>query len=181
MPRKELIAKGLDRVRRGRYITIFAPRQAGKTTFFQLLLEELRLEGRLMPIWLSFENLKKATKKKFYRTLTSDLTDKLAKTGIELPHAIEDELDLAEFFKSLHRQGHAFVLVIDEFEGVPEVVLSELMHTLRKIYHEREDYALHSLMLVGVSTMAELIVSHASPFNIVDELKIAYFFFGRSA
>jgi len=55
VPRKELIAKGMDRVRRGRYLTIFAPRQAGKTTFFQLLLEELRQEGRLTPIWLSFE------------------------------------------------------------------------------------------------------------------------------
>jgi hypothetical protein len=175
--RQELIAKGLDRVRRGRYLTIFAPRQSGKTTFFKLLLEALRQEGRLTPLQLSFENLKKATQKKFYRTLTSDLRDKLAKIGIELPEAIEDELDLAEFFKSLHRQGHAFALVIDEFEGVPEAVLSELMHTFRKIYHERQDYALHSLMLVGVSTMAELIVSHASPFNIVDELKISYFSF----
>ena len=177
MPRKELIAKGMDRVRRGRYITIFAPRQAGKTTFFQLLLEELRLEGRLTPIWLSFENLKKATKRKFYRALTSDLVDELARIGIELPNAIEDELALEEFFKALHRQRQTFVLVIDEFEGVPKVVLSELMHTFRKIYHRKETYALHSLILVGVSTLAELIVSSASPFNIVDELKVSYFSF----
>jgi len=176
--RKELLATGLERVRHGRYLTIFAPRQSGKTTFFRLLLEELRREGQFTPIRLSFENLKRAIKKKFYRTLTSDFADKLAEAGIAMsPQAIEDELDLTEFFKALHRDGHAVVLVIDEFEGVPEAVLSELMHTFRKIYHERQDYALHALMLVGVSTMAELIVSHASPFNIADELKISYFSF----
>ncbi len=171
--RKELIAEGLDRVQRGRYITIFAPRQAGKTTFFQLLLEALRREGQFASIWLSFENLKKATKRKFYRTLTSELADELAKIGMEPPQEMEDELDLAEFFMAHH--GQAFVLVIDEFEGVPEAVLSDLMHTFRKIYHRKESYALHSLILVGVSTIAELIVSSASPFNVVDELKIPYF------
>lgn len=175
--RPKLIATGLERVRRGRYLTIFAPRQSGKTTFFKLLLEELRQEGRFTPLWLSFENLKKAAKKKFYRALTSDLRDRLAQNGIALPYEIKDELDLAELFKELHRQGHAFVLVIDEFEGIPETVLGDLMHTFRKIYHAREDYALHALMLVGVSTLSELIVSHASPFNVVDELKLAYFSF----
>jgi hypothetical protein len=67
--------------------------------------------------------------------------------------------------------------VIDEFEGIPRCVLSEVMHTFRKIYHQKEEHCLHSLCLVGVSTLAELIVSSASPFNIADELQLPYFTF----
>ncbi|MCK5522348.1 MAG: hypothetical protein KAI83_04360 [Thiomargarita sp.] len=66
-------------------------------------------------------------------------------------------------------------MAIDEFEGIPDCVLSEVMHTFRKIYHKREDHCLHSLLLVGVSTIAELIISSASPFNITEELQIPYF------
>jgi hypothetical protein len=62
--------------------------------------------------------------------------------------------------------------VIDEFEGIPDAVLSEVMHTFRKIYHKREYHCLHSLILVGVSTIAELVISSASPFNITEELQI---------
>jgi predicted AAA+ superfamily ATPase len=47
--RKELIAQGLEKVHQGRYLTIFAPRQAGKTTYFQQgkrqLAEYLKTEG----------------------------------------------------------------------------------------------------------------------------------------
>ena len=55
--RGALIAKGREMVEQGRYFTIFAPRQAGKTTFFLLLLDELR-QADYTPIWVSFENLK---------------------------------------------------------------------------------------------------------------------------
>ncbi|MCP4697818.1 MAG: hypothetical protein GY862_13345, partial [Gammaproteobacteria bacterium] len=73
------------------------------------------------------------------------------------------------------RQIKPIVLVIDELEGIPECVLSEVMHTFRKIYHKREYYRLHSLVLVGVSTVAELVVSQASPFNITEEFQVPYF------
>jgi hypothetical protein len=56
-------------------------------------------------------------------------------------------------------------------------VLSEVMHTFRKIYHKKEQHCLHSLCLVGVSTIAELVISSASPFNIAEELELPYFTF----
>ncbi|EDN72223.1 conserved hypothetical protein [Beggiatoa sp. SS] len=54
--------KGFDKVRKGQYFTLFAPRQSGKTTYFQLLLEAVKEEG-FTPIWISFEKLKTVTKK----------------------------------------------------------------------------------------------------------------------
>jgi len=55
--------------------------------------------------------------------------------------------------------------------------MSELLHTFRALYQKREFHKLHSLLLVGVSTVAELVVSSASPFNIVDQLELPYFTF----
>jgi len=174
--RKELIAEGLQKVQRGRYVTIFAPRQSGKTTYFQLLIEELRKEGKYTPIWLSFENLQGATKKEFYETFGHKLRRALAVCGIATSVVIKNEIDLAGFFEEIRRQCPALVVIIDEFEGCPKRVLDELMHTFRSIYHERKYYALHSLFLVGVSTLAELITSSStSPFNIAEEIKIPYF------
>ncbi len=173
--RRELIAEGVDKVSRGRYLTIFAPRQAGKTTYFKLLLAELREQGEYTPIWISFEALQNATKAQFYEALSRKLHNELAPFGVTPSQAVSNELDLAEFLAALRPQCKKLVLVIDEFEGIPKVVLSEVMHAFREIYHKRENYALHSLLLVGVSTIADLVVSTASPFNIVDEIKISYF------
>ncbi|OAD24130.1 hypothetical protein THIOM_000021 [Candidatus Thiomargarita nelsonii] len=46
--REALIAKGKEKVRKGRYFTLFAPRQTGKTTYFQLLLSQL-LRRKVLP------------------------------------------------------------------------------------------------------------------------------------
>ncbi len=55
--REPLAAKGNELDEQGRYFTIFAPRQAGKTTSFQLLIEDMRTEKRFTPVWISFEHL----------------------------------------------------------------------------------------------------------------------------
>jgi len=170
--REALIAKGLEKVRKGRYFTLFAPRQSGKTTYFQLLLEAVKEEG-FTPIWISFEKLKTVTRKVFYQNVTHQLHQRLAKYPVK--KTITNQVDLVEFFEQ--RQNQSIVLVIDEFEGIPDSVLSEMMHAFRQMYHEKQYHALNSLILVGVSTLAELVTSSASPFNVADELKVSYFTF----
>jgi hypothetical protein len=171
--REDLIQIGLEKVRKGRYFTLFAPRQAGKTTFFQLLLEAVHKEN-FIPIWVSFENLKTVTRDIFYHDLNKQLHRELNKFKVHTERTFENPVELKEFFEAIG-QNQPIVLVIDEFEGIPESVLSEVMHTFRQIYHQKEYYSLHSLCLVGVSTIAELVVSQASPFNIAEELQLPYF------
>jgi type II secretory pathway predicted ATPase ExeA len=174
--RQALVAEGMEKVRPGRYLTIFAPRQSGKTTFFRLLAGEMFKNGQFTPIQISFENLKTLARDRFYEELDHVLNRELTKHGIKPPRSIKDQVDLERFFEELRHQRQGWVLIVDEFEGIPQSVLGEVMHTFRRIYHERENYALHSLILVGVSTIAELIVSSTtSPFNIIDENKIPYF------
>jgi hypothetical protein len=176
--REALIAKGKEKVYKGRYFTIFAPRQSGKTTYFQLLLNELKDEGYI-PIWISFESLKTLPKERFYTALNKWLKRGLARQNVTVDYTISDALDLGEFFASLKDKTDAIVLVIDEFEGIPDAVLNEVMHTFRRIYHQKDAYALQSLILVGVSTIADLVLSSASPFNVADELEVDYFTFAE--
>ncbi len=175
--RESLLATGRMMVEQGRYFTIFAPRQSGKTTYFQLLLRQLAAGQTCTPLWISFENLKTATREEFYKSVTIQLRRYLSKYGIVVNTTIASQLDLEIFFENLRSQAPKLVLIIDEFEGIPECVLSEFMHTLRKLYHQKEFHGLQSALLVGVSTLAELVLSSASPFNIADELQIPYFTF----
>ncbi|CAN2039537.1 AAA family ATPase [Candidatus Magnetomoraceae bacterium gMMP-15] len=174
--RENLILKGRELVEKGRYFTIFAPRQAGKTTFFQLLMHELKEE--YTPIWISFEYLKNVSNTLFYEDVADQLFIELSKFDIKLENSIKNNLDFKKLFHQIQDEKvKPVILFIDEFEGIPDSVLGELMHTFRNMYHRKKDHALHSLALVGVSTISELVVSSASPFNIVEELKIPYFTF----
>ena len=170
--REAFMATSLEQVKKGRYFTLFAPRQAGKTTFFQLMIE--RLKESYTPVWITFENLTTVNKEAFYQDFDEQLKEELLQYGFQTDYSITEPRSLANFFKKPH-QIKPIVLVIDEFEGIPDSVLSEVMHTFRKIYHKREYHRLHSLLLVGVSTIAELVISSASPFNITEELQIPYF------
>lgn len=176
--RPALVAKGQALVDRGRFFTIFAPRQSGKTTYFQLLFRQLRTQGYL-PIWISFEGLKQLSRAKFLKILETFLSRELAEKGIEVQYSLHDPIDLQFYFGQLSLSTPPIVLVIDEFEDIPSEVMSELLHVFRAMYQKREYHKLHALALVGVSTLADLVVSSASPFNIVDELRIDYFTFAE--
>ena len=170
--REQLICKGKEQINDGRYFTIFAPRQSGKTTYFQLLINKIK--DNFSPIYVSFENNQEYTKEEFYEDFSEQLSEELEQYGVSTK-AFNGCRELEKLLKKIKNQIKPLIIFIDEFEGVPESVVNELMHTFRKIYHRKQYYCLHSIVLVGVSTIAELVLSSASPFNITDELEIPYF------
>ncbi|MEM7531340.1 MAG: AAA-like domain-containing protein [Chloroflexota bacterium] len=176
--REELVATGQEMVDNGLYFTLIAPRQSGKSTYFQLLFDNLK-EQDYIPIWVSFESLKNINREKFYDTFGEELQEELSLFDIDTNYPITDQVDLQKYFKKLTDQPKKIVLVIDEFEDIPDGVMGEVLHSFRKIYHRKQFYALHSVVLVGVSTLSELIVSgsSSSPFNVANELEISYFTF----
>ena len=67
VPRTEEIADFITRVKDGRYIVLFAPRQTGKTTFFRLALDTLAAEDpTYFPIQLDFQVMRNASPPIFY-------------------------------------------------------------------------------------------------------------------
>ena len=70
--RSQLVAEGADKVYKSRYFTIWAPRQTGKSTYFQLLASELENEGYKVA-YINFENYKTASIDSFVDSLVDEL------------------------------------------------------------------------------------------------------------
>ena len=73
--RAEELADFIKRVKLGRYIVIFAPRQTGKTTFFQWALDALAADAEeaYFPIEVNFEVYERLYRLRFLRfTLRND-------------------------------------------------------------------------------------------------------------
>ena len=72
--RTDELAELIKRVKEGRYIVIFAPRQTGKTTFFQRAVEVLTAEDlTYFPIQLNFETYEDCSRSEFYDSLTKQI------------------------------------------------------------------------------------------------------------
>ncbi len=70
VPRTSEIADFIQRVKAGKYIVLFAPRQTGKTTFFQFALSALVAEDpTYFPIQLDFQDLRNVSPATFYEEL----------------------------------------------------------------------------------------------------------------
>ena len=199
--RSDEIADYIKRVEEGRYVVIFAPRQTGKTTFFQRALDVLTVDSDIeaapgsgaayFPIPLNFDVYKNTGVADFYDNLYHDIFEEienlfqrrcgtppealsqfLADTQLTNPHAMR------RFFRNLDRllTPQKFVLIIDEFDGIPQVALSDFLHTLRHIYIAGKPRCPHSVGIIGVKSIAQLNYDRSiSPFNIQDEFHLPNF------
>jgi ABC-type cobalamin/Fe3+-siderophores transport system ATPase subunit len=102
--REALIARGQTLVKQGRYFTIFAPRQSGKTTYFQLLSHDLQTQG-YTPVWISFEGLKSLSRSEFYRTLTLYLQREFAEYGYQVDLEIKNQVDLQVYLGQISNRS----------------------------------------------------------------------------
>jgi hypothetical protein len=165
--RPELVLEGLDNVHRERYFTIWAPRQTGKSTYFQLLTYKLEAEGYKVA-HVNLENYQNATLDSLLGELVVCLRYfwKIDFSGDTLQGIFTKISALTE---------GKFVLVIDEVEGINPDLLGVFLHSIRSAYHSRSRHALKSVILVGVSNIVGVVQDNASPFNIADNLNIPYF------
>ena len=175
VPRPEIVARGLDQIDKGRFFTIFAPRQAGKTTCFKMMLEALEGRDEYVGTWISIEDLRSAPPDVFWRKMSLRLAREfeIIRPEFEAPE-MGSTWDIEELAVALRRHGvRRWVLIIDEFEGAPPDLLGDLMHHFRQLYHKRATHALHSLVLVGVGNTTE--ADQDSLSNILDEVQIDHF------
>ena len=73
--------------------------------------------------------------------------------------------------------GHQrVVLCIDEFDGIPQAIVSDFLYALRYIYLSEEFHCPHSVGIVGVKNIRQLNYDASiSPFNIQDEFVVPNF------
>ncbi|MCP4156944.1 MAG: hypothetical protein GY757_55035 [bacterium] len=177
----------------GRYFSVFAPRQSGKTTFFKRICAQLQENSTYVTIILSFQDLRNLDKTEFYTLLENEihsqlinrLTDvKCEKTGAVKQyldqHRLTSHISFRLLFEELNRliEFKKIVIFIDEFDGIPLSELENFLTALRELYQKYKEVkqkALYSIGLVGIRNITKLIVGGISPFNIADQVKIPPF------
>ena len=191
--RTEELTEFIKRVKEGRYIVIFAPRQTGKTTFFYAAMDVLATEEpTYLPIHLDFQAYKNLSPSDFYSNLTDDIREEIENTyhkSGEVPSealrnflentTFTDNVSMLRGFNALAKllENQQIVILIDEFDGIPQTVLSDFLYALRRIYVSRTSPRCpHSLGIVGVKSIAQLNYDRSvSPFNISDDFALHNF------
>ena len=196
VPRTVEVKDFINRVKDGRYIVLFAPRQTGKTTFFRLALATLAAEDpTYFPIQLSFDIYKNFAPPDFYdllyKRIRKQIENVFQKRGHGLSETLTQLLDntqfshhgsMLEFFEdfasllAIEYGEQRVVFIIDEFDGIPPAAVSDFLHTLRHIYQFEAERCLYSVGIVGVKNITQLNYDRSiSPFNIQDEFHLPNF------
>ncbi|MCG9133835.1 AAA-like domain-containing protein [Candidatus Poribacteria bacterium] len=195
--RTEEIADFVDRVKKGKYIVLFAPRQTGKTTLFRAAIDAL-IANAYFPIQLNFELYVDCSASdfyiSFYRRFCEEIENVFEKYGATPSEAlcqflnnteVTNQVTMMEFFKELahllphHSNSQKVVLIIDEFDAIPPDAVRGFLHSLRYIYlGQSEIRCPYSVGIVGVKNITQLNYDRSiSPFNIQDEFHLPNFTF----
>jgi len=214
VPRTNEIVDFINRVRAGKYIVLFAPRQTGKTTFFRRVIDVLsegtRTESRVasashqtpqqnaaastsdptyFPIRLDFQVCRNLSVLEFYTYLSKGIRSQIESVFQKhesMPSLSQfldatpftNHISMIDFFRELQRllQNRRIVLMIDEFDGIPQSALSDFLYALRLIYLSDEPRCPHSIGIIGVKSINQLNYDRSvSPFNIQDEFRLPNF------
>jgi hypothetical protein len=178
---------------RGRYFSMFAPRQSGKTTFLEELCGQLHRDPTYVAIVLGFQEYRRLNSAQFYAEIQNylyeQLISRLSQVNCEKTetvrqflnqHQLTNHISFKLLFQELNRiiQLKKIVVLIDEFDGIPQDELENFLTTLRELYlkHKKVKHkALYSVGLVGIRNITKLIVGGVSPFNIADHVNLPPF------
>ena len=182
----------INRIKEGRYIVLFAPRQTGKTTFFRWALATLTAEDpTYFSIQLDFQIQRNTSAATFYARLYQMIRWQIQfvfQERGEVPSTalarflestqLTDAFSMVTFFERLGNLlgGQRVVLLIDEFDGIPQALVSDFLYALRHIYLSDMLLCPHSVGIVGVKSITQLDYDRSiSPFKIQDELHFPNF------
>jgi hypothetical protein len=178
--RDTLVRKGIEKVEEGKYITLYAPEQAGKTTYVSALLREIARERptRFLPVFMTLHGLREADSDFFaaFKTRLRDGANDSTVRAIIAGANLETMLDFDRLMWDIYQQTQKkMLLVIDDFDDLPENLLDQTLHVFRKMYHFRDRQSLHALIVVGVRNLCGVVPKTGSPFNIADDFELPYF------
>ncbi|MCP4351867.1 MAG: hypothetical protein GY795_40915 [Desulfobacterales bacterium] len=183
VPRKELIEKAFQELtgenpeKEGHYITIWAPRQAGKTWVMNEVLFRLMEDKRFHVLKLELEYLK-----------TTEDTDEIVESVagkiiqyLNLKHISISNLKEFEFLFKKDVLQKPLILILDEFDALEEDAIASIAGVFRNIYNSRrkdpapsheKEYLLHGVALIGVRSVLGVENVKGSPFNVQRSMNI---------
>lgn len=172
---------GEDPEKGGHYITVWAPRQRGKSWIMQQTLWRLQNDPQYAGfdvLKINLEHLKMTPDIiRVVQVITDEISAKLALDPIAI-RQVDD-------FYAIFRQGtlkKPLLLILDEFDALAAEAISGIIGVFRNIYNTRRDqqnknteakeYLLHGVALIGVRGVLGLENQRGSPFNVQRSLHI---------
>jgi hypothetical protein len=162
----------------GHYITVWAPRQCGKTWMMQEVVDAIKKTGQYEIGIISMQRAKKEENEKIVLDI---LMEKLQISFDKSFTSIEKISDIPRLFTKKYFQKPV-ILILDEFDALMEEFINDFASIFRDIFISRTNeknkksrektYLLHGLALVGVRSVLGIESSTDSPFNVQRSLRI---------
>jgi len=185
--RQELIQKaynqllGENPLKGGHYITVWAPRQAGKTWVMQQVIRQIKKNDEFEVVSLDMQPAKDENADLGILYYFVSRLKKSIKRDIP---EIKDWKSLDEIFTKQYFP-RPLILVIDEFDSLNENFINKFANVFRSMYISRKnqpdlksgekDIMLHGLALIGVRSVLGIENASGSPFNVQRSIKISNF------
>ena len=183
VPRTKLIEKAKQQLlgkvieEGGHYITVWAPRQTGKTWILQQVLWQLQKDERFEVIKLSLQHLGNVTDSKLViQELILSIQENLDR---KLPEC-STWMGFQRIFGPKYF-NKPLILIIDEFDSLDENIINKIAMVFRNIYMLRKDeidkpinqktYLLHGIALIGVRSVLGIENKKGAPFNVQRDRK----------
>jgi len=183
-PRQELIKRayiqltGENPEKSGHYITVWAPRQAGKTWVMQQVVKKIREQGNFDVGILSMQSGK--TEKKDEGILDY-FVGNLGEWFERDFENISTWKNLKQIFTSQYFE-RPLILILDEFDALKKDFINKFANEFRDMFIRRQNEAdrssdkksclLHGLALIGVRSVLGIENVKGSPFNVQRSLHI---------
>ncbi len=167
--REKELENVLSGILRGDYWTILGPRQIGKTTFLNQLIDEL---SGLSCIYFDMEVCPNY-EETFYEWLITNISDRVpVEADLKKKPDFGPELNFYNFLRSIHTEGNQkLILFFDEIEKTP--IVKSFLHLWRKIFNERifnRELNKYAIIIAGSVDLVSLTIGPTSPFNISKKL-----------
>ncbi|MCP4344286.1 MAG: hypothetical protein GY795_02020 [Desulfobacterales bacterium] len=176
-PRKDIIQKAYLQLvgevpeKGGHYITVWAPRQCGKTWILIEVLWKLMKDERFHVLKLDLEHLKTVEDADM---IASSIADRITR-HLNLKTGKISNLEEFEMLFQKNTLDKPLILILDEFDALTEDAVSGIAGVFRNIYNNRlndphpsaeKEYLLHGVALIGVRSVLGIENVKGSPFNV---------------
>lgn len=183
-PRQALIAQatdlllGDDPAKSGQYLTVWAPRQSGKTWIMQQVARQIQSRGDFEVLLTTMQFAQSVT------TVAEALQVFVESLRIRLDRDFPTITQMSELRTLFTDRYFAkpLILILDEFDALRGDLINHFANEFRGIYTERQaqaerstadnDYRLHGLALIGVRAVLGIENVSGSPFNVQRSLHI---------
>ncbi len=174
-PRQELIDLAYQQLLAGHYITVWAPRQTGKSWVMLEVARRLHAENQFEVAIITIQSAKSETAAA--GVLQVLITQLSMWFGREFP-IIQKWSELVTLFSSAHF-SKPLILILDEFDALSEEAINMFANEFRTMYMMQRNrltrengHLLHGLALIGVRSVLGIENVSGSLFNVQRGLHI---------